>query len=797
MNVKSILLSVCLFTLAVPHMRADVFKTDTSALRAIASSPAELLRGECSGVRVSALDGSPNGHLNVNIRGLNTLRGDSQPLWIVDGAVIGSSVNQNLNAFYLAGGKTINGDELPDYSGRSYASPIGNFGWLNPYEIASVEVVKDMSAAARYGMYGANGVIIIHTRKPSSGKRNIWLNSNVGAGIPSQKGEAFKTGILTSHDLGVNGVFGTNSYYNISGFVRYDNAAVAMTNSIAGGLTLALETVANERLQFGMDSRLAYGQNLSTSGTNFVGMPSTMMLARYPEYFKKDKLSSWLKSYEEEAFDYRTVNSLWLGVNLHKTLKLRLVGGIDYQNQTRLIWYGTGTSFGKEFKGATGVLNNTLLTANFSAELKFDRSFAVRHHLRAEALFDLNANSDRTNAMCGTDFDLPHLRGKGLSSSSSLHVIRKFNRKYSHMGGYAYLSYDYDGYAGLSGIMRLDYTSRFDSDPLWFPSGEAFVDLKRIFLKDSDVVSALRLSGGYGAAGRETVLPYEYMSAYIDDVPEVEKGSEPYFDGINRLMSQEYNVGLEASFLRGRYRVALKYYDKVTEDVFRMYNFGKVLSDMWVETENSQIHREWESSVANRGFEADASLNFIATKNIVWTARLNMAYNINSVVALDSDDVRKAGIYGGIYAAEFKQGFSVGQILEKNTLPKVSGGFGTTLSLYGVTLDADFSGAAGFHVINAVKMLERGLGKITQGDVERGDYLRLDCLTLSYDIPLKVRWIKGFKVNLSGHNLFTLTGYSGWNPDVNSFGVTVRSHGVDYGAFPQLRHIVLGVGFRF
>ena len=72
MNVKSILLSVCLFTLAVPHMRADVFKTDTSALRAIASSPAELLRGECSGVRVSALDGSPNGHFNVNIRGIKS-----------------------------------------------------------------------------------------------------------------------------------------------------------------------------------------------------------------------------------------------------------------------------------------------------------------------------------------------------------------------------------------------------------------------------------------------------------------------------------------------------------------------------------------------------------------------------------------------------------------------------------------------------------------------------------------------------------------------------------------------------
>ena len=94
-------------------------------------------------------------------------------------------------------------------------------------------------------------------------------------------------------------------------------------------------------------------------------------------------------------------------------------------------------------------------------------------------------------------------------------------------------------------------------------------------------------------------------------------------------------------------------------------------------------------------------------------------------------------------------------------------------------------------------MLERGLGKITQGDVERGDYLRLDCLTLSYDIPLKVRWIKGFKVNLSGHNLFTLTGYSGWNPDVNCFGVSALTGGIDYGSYPLMRMYILGFNIKF
>ena len=227
MNQKRILAVICLLSSMAAHLAAGEIVTDTlGTVKSVATGPADLIRGEISGVRVSSVDGRPNGQLNVNIRGLNTLRGDSQPLFIIDGAIIGSSLNHNLNAFYLNGGTTINGDKLPDYSGRSYTSPVGNFGWLNPYDIESVEVIKDMSAAAVYGMQGANGVVIIKTRKPTSREKNIWLNSNVGVDLSSQSGDAFKTGVVTTHDLGINGVFGTNSFYNISGFFRHNDSYV-------------------------------------------------------------------------------------------------------------------------------------------------------------------------------------------------------------------------------------------------------------------------------------------------------------------------------------------------------------------------------------------------------------------------------------------------------------------------------------------------------------------------------------------------------------------------------------------
>lgn len=798
MNQKRILAVICILSSMAVHLAAGEIVTDTlGTVKSVATGPAELLRGELSGVRVSSVDGSPNGQLNVNIRGLNTLRGDSQPLFIVDGAVIGSSLNQNLNAFYLDGGLTINGDQLPDYSGRSYTSPVGNFGWLNPYSIESVEVLKDMSATAMYGMQGANGVVIIKTRKPEKGKRNIWLNSNVGVDMVSQKSDAFKTGVLTTHDLGINGVFGTNSFYNISGFIRYNDTAVKNTGSIVGGVALNLETMANDVFQFGLNSHLNFGDYKSAAGTNFIGQPSTMMVARYPDIFGGDGLSGWLNSYDDEILDYRTVNSVWLQINFMPVLTLKITGGVDYQNQTRYLWFGNGTSFGKEYSGATSILNNSLLNYNLKGELKFDRYFADKHHFLAAAAYETNGNVNKTNSMCGTNFDLPYLRGKGLSSSASLHAISKFGRTYNQMGGYVVLGYDFDGFAGIKGTARCDYSSRYDKEPLLMPAGEAFIDFRKMLFEDSRAVSALKLTGGYGWAGREMALPYDYIFAYASNVPEIEKGTEPYFDGFNRLLSKEYNVGFNIGFLNDRFNLAVKYYDKKTEDSFKVYNLGTTHSDLWVETSDWQIHQERMSAIANNGFEVDADFRFIQTRNVTWTARINTAYNINSVISLDETDAVTLAAVNGTYLSANEEGKPVGQFFGNNTLPKVSGGFGTALSLYGVTLDARFSGAAGFYLINAGSLVENAATVYTERYLERGDYLRLDCLSLSYNIPVKVRWMQSLRVNLAAHNLFTVTDYSGWNPDVNSFGMNVRSYGVDYGSYPLRRSVVLGLSLRF
>ena len=806
MKLKLLLTVILFMPLSLVTTRAQVVEADTlGGVKSVASGPVELLRGELSGVRVSAVDGGPNGLLNVNIRGLNTLRGDSQPLWIVDGAVIGSSVNQNLEAFYQHGGTTANGEALPDYFGQFYNSPIANSSWLSPYEIESIQVLKDISATALYGMQGANGVIIVKTRRPRSGNRNVWLDSSVGISTSDRKGEAFGTGIVTSHNLGVNGIFGQGSYYNISGFIRYNDSPIVNTGAITGGLAANIEMTAGELFGFGFNSYLNYGDYTSAAGTNFIGAPSLMAISRYPSAFLTDPekepdvntLAGWTSGFDDEAIDCRTVNSVWLRISFLKSLHMKITGGMDYQNQTRYLWFGTTTSFGKRFSGATSILNNSLMNFNLKGELNFNRNFAVMHHLQASLVYDLDGNVNKTNAMCGTQFRNPALRGKGLTGSGSIQSIRKFDRSYLQMGAHAFVGYDYDGYAGVTAAARLDYTRRFDTTPLWVPSAEAFVDLKKICLRNTGVVSAFKITGGYGWAGREISMPYEYMNEYISKVPVVEKGTEVYFDGFNRLISKEWNVGLNVGFLDGRISLAAGYYDKNTDDSFSIVNYGKKVSRLWVESEDWTVYQRRTSVISNKGVEADLALKPVHTRNVRWGLYANVAYNINKIVSLDADDVVTSDLISGSYYSNNVENASVGQVLGLNTLPKLHGGFGTTLSLYGFTLDAQFSGAAGFGIINANKLVESGRSYITVAELEPGDYIRLDDLTLSYDIPLKASWVKNFRVNLSGHNLFVVTDYSGWNPDVNSFGVTTRSYGVDYASFPMCRSFVLGLSIKF
>jgi len=761
--------------LICPTLSAGNVVSDTVGIRkAMIESPAGLLKGEVAGVRVSSTDGNMNGLDNIFIRGLNTLRGDSQPIWIVDGVVVGTALNQNLNA-------------LASYPQTSYTAPLNNFGWLNPYEIESVEVIKDLSEAARYGILGANGVVIVNTRRAASGDRNIYWTSDAGVEFLPKVGEAFRCGMTHRHDVGLSGIIGNNAHYNVSGFYRYHAGSVRDSRSSTGGLSLNFETKASSVFHFGMNSHFAYGTMNSTAGVNYIGSPSTMGASRYPGAFPHDSVGGWLGDYDDDAIDYRAINSVWLRLNIMPYLTFRISGGVDYQNQTRFFWFGEGTSFGARSEGVAAALNNSLLNYNTKGELAFFRNFAVKHHFNAALSVELNGYMNKANSMSGAGFDLPYLRGKGLSASKSNNTIRKFAREGNILGAYAIVGYDFDGIAGVDATARMDYNFRFDNQPGVYPAAEAYVNLGRLLFPENVAVSQLKLSGGYGMAGREMVLPYEWMGRYISDVPGITPGAEYWYEGRNMLMSSEWTVGMSAAFMKDRLNVSVKYFDKKTDDMFRIYNFGKDMDGLWMDAPKWKIEQERCSVLNGSGLEIDVNAGIIKNPTVEWMLGFNFTSHLDGNLKLDEKDVVEPFVDGGMY---YHNDFS-------RVVPKCYGGLSTAVRFFGLTVDMKFSGVAGFDVINANRTLETWKNVITESCIEKGDYLRLEHIGVSYDVPLSVRWIRNLKVNLAAYNVFTLTGYSGWNPDVNCFGDTVRSYGIDYGSFPLSRALVVGLSVNF
>lgn len=130
------------------------------------------LTGKLAGIRVSQNTGAPGGGIDVNLRGVSTIIGSTQPLYVVDGVIINNEAIQS--GIDLVSEATVAG------SARPQGQPTNRIADLNPNDIESIEVLKGASAAAIYGSKATNGVVIINTKRGTIGKTRIDVTQHIG-----------------------------------------------------------------------------------------------------------------------------------------------------------------------------------------------------------------------------------------------------------------------------------------------------------------------------------------------------------------------------------------------------------------------------------------------------------------------------------------------------------------------------------------------------------------------------------------------------------------------------------------
>ncbi len=132
----------------------------------------QLLQGRASGVQITQNAANPNSGVSVRIRGTNSLRGNNEPLYVVDGIIV-SSAAEDVMSVDPAGGQ-----------GNTGQDPQSGLNGINPRDIERIEILKDASATAIYGSRGANGVVLITTKsgqEGDKGKINVFSNTSISS----------------------------------------------------------------------------------------------------------------------------------------------------------------------------------------------------------------------------------------------------------------------------------------------------------------------------------------------------------------------------------------------------------------------------------------------------------------------------------------------------------------------------------------------------------------------------------------------------------------------------------------
>jgi TonB-dependent SusC/RagA subfamily outer membrane receptor len=758
-----------------------------------ASSPADLILGTVSGVRISSIDGNPDGLRNVNIRGTNTFRGNSQPVWVIDGVVLGTDLVRNLEGFW-------------QWGEESYSAPVNNIPFLNPAEIESIEILKDVSASALYGALGANGVIVINTKRAKEADPLVYVNTNWGIN---------NTALAHNHSVGVSKLV-SNTAYRFSGYYRHNGAMVDNSGSDQFSINVNLESKANPYVWFGVNTIASVGQIASPGTTAYFGKPSTMLIQRYPDFFAGDTTEGWNTDFDDDSKDYRAISSAFLTLNFTPAIRLHTTVGIDFEDNRRTIWYGNGTSFGAASNGAASSLSSVLFNYNVKSELTWKRYFNQTHLLNLALAGEVVGTQDRFNTMNGLDFFNHDLRAKGIGAAGSHPQLHRFAHNYLHYGTYVRAQYLYKDKYCVDGFMRADFTPRFrDAQPVLYPGVNAWAQLDKF-----------RVTAGWGISGREYYIPYELTSSWLrSDYPAVEEGAESFYQSMSELRSSEFNAGVETKLWKDRITLAAKFYNKSTKDSFNMYCFGIKGEILW----NYDIRKDVlfrSGSLRNRGLEFDLNADVMENEKGKLTVFSTAAYNINQITNISREDMRGLNIGSGSFVNVSVIGHQVGEIfgyttdasgkfvditadgkvteadriILGNVIPELTGSLGANYSIGKFSCKMLWDYAAGYSVINMNKMLVDGATDVSDKYVEKAGFMRFARLGAEYKIDpklLRIKSIKECSVCASAANLLSLSSYSGGNSDVNSFGVSVLSGGVDYGSYPLVRTFILGVNVKF
>ncbi|MCK0144556.1 TonB-dependent receptor [Arenibacter sp. F26102] len=572
------------------------------------TSPDQVLAGTISGVNISNRSGDPGAPINVRIRGIGT-PGVNDPLWVIDGVPLVQTTNI-----------TVNTNSTTD------SNPLSG---LNPNDIESIDVLKDAASAAIYGARAANGVIIVTTKRGKSGEAKVNYDGYIGASsvrdqidvlnveqyidIQGQLGRdvsqfsgqpfvdwqdaVFRTGHMQNHNLTVSGGTENANYFISGGYLSQDG-------NEAGQDFERYSLKANSDIKAG--EHLRFGQSLLISSTDRTTQAEGGVLAGYNSSLN----APYYKIYGDGPYGYNLENPETRGDGTGNNYIFRNDPRVNLTTvQTRKVlgnFYGELTIFeGLKFRTSVGVDYNVGKGEFFQAETTFDGTSTRQSLLVQSRPVELTITPAATlaydttfgdgdhniSALVGFEqtkfkFDKVRIQGRNLVNNnfaSSGNSVASANEAdlWTLQGWLGRLTYNYQGKYLATFNVRRDATSRFaeaNRDDVFPSASLGWRISKEDFFPKGDFVDDLKIRAGYGESGNQfTGLNFAYLSALntniyyvIGDGQVVTNAPAPVNFANADLKwetSKQLDIGVDASFLKGKLTSTFDYYNKTTDDV--------------------------------------------------------------------------------------------------------------------------------------------------------------------------------------------------------------------------------------
>jgi TonB-linked SusC/RagA family outer membrane protein len=625
----------------------------------------QALQGRLPGVEFAQSSSQPGASMQIRIRGTRSISGGNDPLVVLDGIPFPGAISD-----------------------------------INPNDIKSIDILKDASATAIYGSRGANGVILVTTKTGKAGQKpqvsyngfhgvkNVFAKYDMMSGpelfalrqaagqftgqlgVDETEGTdtdwqdlLYKTGITTSHDVGVSG--GTEKgRYNFSVGYFGDEGVIPTQQYTRYSMRGGIDQEIGKRFRVGFTT---YNNYNKTEGNN-VGLYNILSLSPLANPYNEDGTlkrtirmpldETWL--YTRDMLEDGGLSDLWLNETrafatyntLYGEVQIPGVEGLKYRANLGLNYRQSQTG-AYTAAGINAVDPNTLSTAsvsnaqttNWTIEnlLTYDRTFAGKHNVNVVGLYSASQERYDRSSMGGRGIPSDAFQFYNIGQAAEEITVNPGDQQYTQWGLLSWMGramYSYDDRYMLSATVRSDGSSRLAPGYKWntYPAVSVGWNIAReSFMQDVPLVNMLKLRAGYGQTSNQAISPYSTLG--LLSTRPYNFGPDDYATGYyvtqlpNAALGWEYsntwNYGLDFAILNNRLSGTLEYYVTNTDDI--------LLSLGLPPTSGVGSYTANIGATQNKGLEL--SLNGVILEDLngwTWEAGVNIYGNRNEIVSLAS-----------------------------------------------------------------------------------------------------------------------------------------------------------------